>query len=47
MHLSLNNAQAIIELARAHAEKVAVPMNIAVVDAGRYLLAFARMDKTA
>jgi uncharacterized protein GlcG (DUF336 family) len=45
MHLSLKDAQAIVELARAHAEKIGVPMNIAVVDGGGHLLAFARMDK--
>jgi uncharacterized protein GlcG (DUF336 family) len=45
MHLSLKDAQAIVELARAHAAKIGVPMNIAVVDAGGHLLAFARMDK--
>jgi uncharacterized protein GlcG (DUF336 family) len=45
MHLSLKEAQAIVERARAHAETIDVPMNIAVVDAGGHLLAFARMDK--
>ena len=45
MHLSLKEAQAIVELARVQAEKIGVPMNIAVVDAGGHLLAFARMDK--
>jgi uncharacterized protein GlcG (DUF336 family) len=45
MHLSLKEAQTIVELARAHAEKIGVPMNIAVVDAGGHLLTFARMDK--
>ena len=45
MHLSLKEAQAIADLARAQAEKIGVPMNIAVVDAGGHLLAFARMDK--
>jgi len=45
MHISLKEAQAFVELARVHAEKIGVPMNIAVVDAGGHLLAFARMDK--
>jgi uncharacterized protein GlcG (DUF336 family) len=45
MHLSLKDAQAIVELARTHAEKIGVPMNIAVVDGGGHLMAFARMDK--
>ena len=30
--ISLKEAQAIVELARAHAEKIGVPMNIAVVE---------------
>jgi len=45
MHISLKEAQAFVELARVQAEKIGVPMNIAVVDAGGHLLAFARMDK--
>jgi len=45
MHLSLKEAQAIVERSRVHAETIGVPMNIAVVDAGGHLLAFARMDK--
>jgi uncharacterized protein GlcG (DUF336 family) len=45
MHLSLKEAQTIVELARVHGEKIGVPMNIAVVDGGGHLLAFARMDK--
>ena len=45
MHISLKEAQAFVELARTHAEKIGVPMNIAVVDAGGHLLAFARMDE--
>ena len=44
MHLSLREAQTIVERARAHAERIGVPMNIAVVDAGAHLLTFARMD---
>jgi len=46
MPLSLKEAQTVVELARAHAEKIGVPMNIAVVDAGGHLLAFARMDRS-
>jgi len=45
MHLSLKDAQAIVEGARAHAEKIGVPMNIAVVDTGGHLLVFVRMDR--
>jgi uncharacterized protein GlcG (DUF336 family) len=45
MHLSLKEAQTVIEFAHAHAETIGVPMNIAVVDAGGHLLAFVRMDK--
>jgi uncharacterized protein GlcG (DUF336 family) len=44
--LSLKEAQTVVELARAHAEKIAVPVNIAVVDGGGHLLAFARMDRS-
>ena len=44
MPLSLKEAQTVVELARVHAEKIGVPMNIAVVDGGGHLLAFARMD---
>ena len=46
MSLSLKEAQTVVELARVHAEKIGVPMNIAVVDGGGHLLAFARMDKS-
>lgn len=46
MSVSLKEAQAVIELARVHAEKIGVPMNIAVVDGGGHLLAFARMDRS-
>lgn len=45
MNLTLDEAQAIIERARAHAVAIGVPMVIAVVDGGGHLLAFARMDK--
>ena len=46
MNLSLKEAQAILDRARANAEKIGVPMNIAVVDAGGHLIAFARMDRS-
>lgn len=45
MNLTLDDAQAIIDRARAHATAIGVPMNIAVVDGGGHLLAYARMDK--
>jgi uncharacterized protein GlcG (DUF336 family) len=41
---SLSSALAVIEGARQKAEKLGVPMNVAVVDAGARLVAFARMD---
>jgi len=44
MPLSLKEAQTVVEFARAHAEMIGVPMNIAVVDGGGHLLVFARMD---
>jgi len=40
----LSVAQDIVEAARAKAEEIGVPMNIAVVDEGNNLTAFARMD---
>ena len=42
--LDLNDARAIIDAGIAEAEGIGNPMNIAVVDAGGCLLAFARMD---
>ncbi len=42
--LSLAQAQVILKAAQAKAEAIKVPMNIAVVDAGGNLKAFARMD---
>ena len=42
--VTLNQAQAIIKQARAKADDIGVPMNIAVVDAGNNLTAFSRMD---
>ena len=42
--VTLSAAQAVVEAARAKAEQIGVPMNIAVVDEGNNLTAFARMD---
>jgi uncharacterized protein GlcG (DUF336 family) len=42
--VTLSAAQAVVEAARARAEEIGVPMNIAVVDEGNNLTAFARMD---
>lgn len=42
--INLSSAEKIVEAARAKAEEIGVPMNIAVVDAGNNLTAFARMD---
>ena len=42
--VTLTQAQAIVEAARAKADEIDVPMNIAVVDAGNNLTAFVRMD---
>lgn len=42
--LTLSAAQAVVDAAREKAEEIGVPMNIAVVDAGNNLTAFARMD---
>jgi uncharacterized protein GlcG (DUF336 family) len=42
--ISLREAQAMTDRAREHAAVIGVPMNIAVVDGGGHLLAFARMD---
>ena len=44
MSIKLDTAQAVIDKARAHSAAIGVPMNIAVVDGGGHLLAFARMD---
>ena len=44
MSITLDTAQAVIDKARAHALAIGVPMNIAVVDGGGHLVAFARMD---
>lgn len=42
--LSLAQAQAVLEAATAKAQEIGSPSSIAVVDEGRELLAFARMD---
>ena len=42
--IALAEAQAVIAAARAKAEEINVPMNIAIVDEGGNLTAFARMD---
>ena len=43
--VTLDIALKMINAARTKAEEIGVPMNIAVVDAGANLTAFARMDK--
>ena len=42
--VTLQAAQAVVDAARAKADEIGAPMNIAVVDAGNNLTAFARMD---
>jgi uncharacterized protein GlcG (DUF336 family) len=42
--VTLSAGQAVLEAARAKATEIGVPMNIAVVDDGGNLIAFARMD---
>jgi uncharacterized protein GlcG (DUF336 family) len=42
--VSLAAADRVIDAARRRADRVGVPMNVAVVDAGGNLVAFARMD---
>lgn len=42
--LTLEGARAVLAAAERHAIEIKVPMNIAVVDDGGHLLAFARMD---
>ena len=42
--VTLSAAQEVVEGARAKADEIGVPMNIAVVDEGNNLTAFARMD---
>ena len=43
-HMTLETARAVVNAARRRAEEIGVPMNIAVVDEGNNLTAFARMD---
>jgi uncharacterized protein GlcG (DUF336 family) len=42
--VTLDQAEAVIKAARAKADDIGVPMNVAVVDAGNNLTAFSRMD---
>jgi glc operon protein GlcG len=42
--LTLEGAEAVLEAAKIQAVRMNKPMNIAVVDDGGYLMAFARMD---
>jgi glc operon protein GlcG len=42
--LTLEGAEAAPAAAKSHASQIGVPMNIAVVDDGGHLIAFARMD---
>lgn len=42
--MTLDAAHAAVDAARQRAEEIGVPMNIAVVDEGNNLTAFARMD---
>ena len=42
--VTLSAAQAVVDAARAKADEIGVPMNIAVVDEGNNLTAVARMD---
>jgi uncharacterized protein GlcG (DUF336 family) len=42
--VTLDSARAVVDAARAKADEIGVPMNIAVVDEGNNLTAFARMD---
>jgi uncharacterized protein GlcG (DUF336 family) len=42
--VTLSSAQAVVDAAVAKADEIGVPMNIAVVDDGNNLTAFARMD---
>jgi uncharacterized protein GlcG (DUF336 family) len=45
--VDLDRAQEVIAKARAEADRIGVPMTVAVVDAGGHLVAFARMDGVA
>jgi uncharacterized protein GlcG (DUF336 family) len=42
--MTLQNAQQVLEAAQRKAREMGVPMNIAVVDEGNNLMAFARME---
>jgi uncharacterized protein GlcG (DUF336 family) len=42
--ITLEQAEAVVAAAKAKADEIGVPMNIAVVDAGNNLTAFARQD---
>jgi len=42
--ITLQNAQRVLEAAQRKAAEIRVPMNIAVVDEGNNLMAFARME---
>jgi len=42
--ITLKQAQTVVDAATSKADKVGVPMNIAIVDAGNNLTAFARQD---
>jgi uncharacterized protein GlcG (DUF336 family) len=44
MNITLEQAEAAIKAAREKSKQINVPMNIAIVDAGVNLVAFARMD---
>ncbi len=44
MNITLEQAQAVVEAAKAKATEIGKQMNIAVVDAGANLVAFVRMD---
>jgi uncharacterized protein GlcG (DUF336 family) len=42
--LGQDEARAVVDAALAHARKIEVPVSVAIMDSGRELLAFARMD---
>lgn len=44
MNISLEQAEAAIKAAKEKAKQIGVPMNIAIIDSGANLVAFARMD---
>ena len=44
MNLSLEHAEAVLRAAMRKAREMGVPMNVAVLDGGAHLKAFARMD---